>query len=122
VTSSANVPDVPDFPDLPEPGNIGSPEDADRELYNVLATVSTANEILLGEPDEDAVIFDREGEILTSDFIKFRRPKPSRQKLEEWIKKLYEILRIIVGKLSHVLSFSVTVGTTISVTVNFGTH
>jgi hypothetical protein len=125
VRSSSNIPnlpDAPDFPDLPEPAAIDSPEDADRELYIVMATVSKANEVLLGEPEEDAFVFDDKGGIFTSELFKSRRPKPDREKLEKWIRKLYEILKAIVAKLSNVLSFSVTVGTTISVTVNFGTH
>lgn len=40
--------------------------------------------------------------------------------LEEWIDRLVDAMTSIVKKLTDAISFSITVGTNVSVTVNFG--
>jgi hypothetical protein len=41
------------------------------------------------------------------------------ERLREWLEKLHGTMKAIIHYLPHAASFSVTVGTTISVTMNF---
>jgi len=91
-----------EFPELPELGNITDGESAWDALAGVYACVNQANREILGR--------DERSMDLTGDLP---------DKLKEWLKKLHDRLKAIVAKIPDAVSFSLTVGMTISVAVNF---
>jgi hypothetical protein len=102
---------VPDFPDLPDLADSIGPVEAERALPDILAAVAGANRILAS--NEPAPITAPQAETLagyTAGLV---------EKLRQWLQALYSRLRTIALALGA-LSYSVTVGTSISVTIGFG--
>jgi hypothetical protein len=102
---------VPDFPDLPDLADAIGPAEAERALPDILAAVAGANRVLTSK--EPAAINAPQEETLagyTAGLV---------EKLRQWLQALYARLRAIALALGA-LSYSVTVGTSISVTIGFG--
>lgn len=97
---------VPELPEVPEPADGLSEPVAREALSMVLAAVASANEILQ-RPREGVLTSEYDGDLL--------------KKLKEWIKKLYAAIRAIAEALPA-MTYSITAGTTISVTVTFGSN
>jgi hypothetical protein len=98
-----------DFPDLPDPSSIRSTTRAQDALGLVFTAVSEANQVLL----------DQSGRSRDSYSGFFGATGGLPEKLKKWLAKLHETLKKIVHQIPDALSFSITVGTTISVTVSF---
>jgi hypothetical protein len=102
---------VPDFPPLPELGDTIGPAEAERALPDVLAAVAGANRVLASK--EPAAVTAPQEETMagfTAGIV---------EKLREWIGVLYARLRAIALAFGA-LSYTITVGTSISVTIGFG--
>jgi hypothetical protein len=97
------------FPDLPEPRSITGGQSAENALVLIFAAISEANQMLVDksswEESPYAGVLGDAGNL------------PA--KLTRWMARLYETMKKIVQHLPDADSFAITVGTTISVTVNF---
>lgn len=99
-----------EFPELPQLSDITDEESAWRALADVQARISMANRGILGRAE-------RNDRFSSGAYADFMADLPD--KLKKWLEKLYERLRKIITMIADATSFSITVGTTISVTVNF---
>jgi hypothetical protein len=102
---------VPDFPSLPELGDTIGPAEAERALPDLLAAVAGANRVLASK--EPAAVNAPQEETM-ADFT-----AGLVEKLRDWIRTLYARLRAIALAFGS-LSYSITVGTSISIAIGFG--
>jgi hypothetical protein len=104
------------LPDLPDPQGIN--DEPTARLALALAQVHLA----VAEYNED--VADPEGQLhIQGMFGKKLTLKPAEDivaKVQEWLGKLYDAVKKIVQTIAAALTFSITIGSQISVTVQFG--
>jgi hypothetical protein len=95
---------------LPDASDVTNEDTAVAALSQVFASVNGANGEL-SNPRKDSVSGSNTGSDPDT--------KDLSDRLKEWLEKLHGTMKAIIHYLPHAASFSVTVGTTISVTMNF---
>jgi len=93
---------------LPDASEVTSEDAAVVAFSQVLASVHSANGELAKSSKGSEI--DRDADQNYSGLS---------ERLREWLEKLHGTMKAIIHYLPHAASFSVTVGTTISVTMNF---
>ena len=96
-----------DVSHLPDASEVTNEDTAVAAFSQVLDSVHRANSEL-AKASKDAEGYDREQD---HDDLS--------ERLRQWLEKLHGTMKAIIHYLPHAASFSVTFGTTISVTMNF---